>query len=66
MKFEVYELGHVTRYIGEIEADSKEEAIEAAYDHDNFHGTVGLCHQCAREWSPGDTEVLADEIKESK
>lgn len=63
MKYEVLELGHVSRHMGIYEADSKEEAMEKASE--DMEGPVSLCHQCSSEWYPdGGTELIVDEVPE--
>lgn len=46
-KYHVY--GHVvgTKYLGEFEANSKEEALDLALSGDSAF--VSMCHQCANE-----------------
>ncbi|GKV69839.1 hypothetical protein NCCP2716_27580 [Sporosarcina sp. NCCP-2716] len=44
-KYSIYGVVIGTKYIGEFEADSKEEAEEMAWEHDN--ASVSLCHHCA-------------------
>lgn len=45
MKYNVGGAVHASTYIGEIEADSPEQAIEKAYEQAH----VSVCHQCARD-----------------
>ena len=41
----------------EVEADSLDEAEELAFESDKLY--VSLCHQCAREWNPGEANVAS-------
>lgn len=45
-KFRVYALYTGSRYLGEVEADDKEQAHDKALQMDS---SVCLCHQCAGE-----------------
>lgn len=47
MKFRVYGIATGSKYLGEFEADSEEQAKEMAANSDENH--ICLCHQCARE-----------------
>lgn len=59
-KFGVYALYHASKYLGEFEAESKEEAIDKAFESGSEY--VILCHQCASEIELGDCyEFQADE-----
>lgn len=46
-KYRVYGVMTVTKYFGEIEADSQDEAVEIAENSDDNHAS--LCHQCSQE-----------------
>jgi hypothetical protein len=60
MKFNVYATVTGSKYIGEFEADTKEEALEKAADE----CYVSLCCQCSRECEdPEVTELTAEEAK---
>jgi len=53
-----------SRFVGGVEAETAEEAIEKAIDTDGY---VGLCHQCSHEIDIGDPiaeESGAEEITE--
>ncbi|MAK54693.1 MAG: hypothetical protein CML17_02380 [Pusillimonas sp.] len=61
--FRVYGVATASKFIGEYEASTKEEAIEMAENDDgaDFYGS--LCHQCASEFEVGDIyECQADEV----
>ena len=50
-----------SKYIGEFEADTKEEAIELAWKK----AWVSLCHQCSSECEDAEIEDLyADEVND--
>lgn len=63
-KFRVFAVMYVTKEIGTIEADSKEEAIKKGWEHPECEpGT--LCWQCSDVYELNEIdEVKADEIKE--
>lgn len=46
-KYRVYGTVTGSKYLGEFEADTKEEAMDKAAESDECY--VSLCHQCARE-----------------
>ena len=46
-KYRVYGVMSVTKYFGEIEADSQDEAVEIAENSDENHAS--LCHRCSRD-----------------
>lgn len=48
-KFRVYALYNVSKFVGEFEAETEEEAIRAAEDSEDFQFDLGLCHQCNKE-----------------
>jgi hypothetical protein len=59
-KYRVYGVVTGTKYIGEFEADSKEEAEQMAWDSEK--GYISICHQCAREIDePTITEMVVEE-----
>lgn len=58
-KFSVYGSVVGSKYLGDFEADTKEEAIEKASLSDA--GTIFLCHQCSDECeSPEIVEMTAE------
>lgn len=66
-KFSVYGTFTATKYLGDFEADTQEQAIELALDSDTNHAS--LCHQCAREIDMDDYcahEATAELNEESK
>ena len=58
MKYSVYALYTVSKYVGEVEAGSKEEAEEKAYEHLSEEMYASICHQCAQEITLGDIDSL--------
>lgn len=60
-KFDVYGTVVGTKYLGEFEAESKEEAVALALESEG--GIISLCHQCVSECEDGTVEeAVADEI----
>jgi Fe-S oxidoreductase len=58
-------VGTVTasKYLGEFEADSPEEAVEKALESEEAH--VSVCHQCAHDVSdPGIEEAFAELVED--
>lgn len=51
-----------SKYIGEVEAESEEEAIKKAYKHPNAH--VSLCHQCSHHCEDVEIDELTAEVWE--
>ena len=47
MKYEVYGVVRASKYLGTVEADTKEEAEEKAWS--DLDAYVSLCHQCSSE-----------------
>lgn len=47
MKYHCYGVVVGSKYLGEVEADSEEEAEERALELES--ASVSLCHQCASE-----------------
>ena len=58
MKFAIIQTYSATRYLGEIEADSEEEAIKKAYELNNFE--IPATENCV---DPFLVEVIAEVIK---
>ncbi len=46
-KYKVYAMAIASKFIGEFEAESKEEAEEKAWEEGNL--VITLCHYCSRE-----------------
>lgn len=61
MKYSVTGVVTGSKYLGEFEADSKEEAIALAMESDAI--SVRLCHQCVEECE--DPEIDSAEASES-
>lgn len=64
-KYLAYAIATASRFIGEIEAENKEDAIIKAEEHENANSLVNLCHYCSKEVDVGDFyEVQVEEIKD--
>jgi hypothetical protein len=62
-KYSVYGKVTGTKYVGEFEANSAEEAIQMAEESDNIY--IFLCWQCAKEIDdPMIEEFIAEKNKE--
>lgn len=62
-KYRVYGIVTGSKYLGEYEANSKEEAEDMALRKD---GHVGLCHQCTSECEDAEIhEVQVEEVDET-
>ena len=61
-RFRVYGLVHGSKFLGEVEANSKEEAEEKGWKLDGTY--VGLCHQCASQID--DAEIHTLQLEEVK
>ena len=62
-KYRIYGTVTGSKYIGEVEADSKEEAEEKAWE--KLDTSICLCWECSREIKdPEVTEVVAEVIEE--
>lgn len=62
-KYRIYGTVTGSKYLGEVEAESKEEAEEAAWEQ--LDTSVSLCWQCSGEINdPEIDEVVADAIEE--
>ena len=60
--YRVFGLISATAYLGDVEAESIEEAREAAYELASPHS---LCHECSRKLDIGDIyEVQVEEATE--
>ena len=63
-KYRVYGVMSVTKYFGEIEADSQDEAVEIAENSDENHAS--LCHRCSRDIDLDDYSFQRFECEEVK
>ena len=62
-KYRAYGVVTGGKYLGEVEADSKEEAISKAGELDTCY--VSICHQCSSEIDDPDIhEIQVELIKE--
>jgi len=59
-KFNVYAIAAASRYVGEVEAKDKEEAMEKAY---SMLDSPPLCYHCANNYELGDPDPLLEEIE---
>ena len=65
-KYQIYEIMTASKILGEIEAATKEEAIEKAWKDDAICNKMGvsLCWSCADEVELSDVnELEAEELK---
>jgi hypothetical protein len=55
-KWRIYGVMTADKFLGEVEADTEEEALMKADESEEINGSafVSLCHQCAREVNLGD------------
>jgi hypothetical protein len=60
--YNVYGIVTGSKYLGQVEAFSKDEAEEKAWSE--LEASVSLCHQCSREAS--DAEIYKVEVEEVK
>ncbi|MDR9792732.1 hypothetical protein ACTHHL_04595 [Aeribacillus composti] len=58
-KYQVYGVVTGTKYIGEFEANNKEEAEQIAWDSENSH--VSICYHCSKEIDEPQIEKLVVE-----
>ena len=63
-KYHVYGVMTATKYFGEIETDSQNEAVEIAENSDDNYAS--LCHQCSREIDLDDYSFQKFEVEEVK
>jgi hypothetical protein len=56
MKYTVSLVGYVGKAV-EVEADDWESAVDEVLTGDEAY--LGLCHQCAGQWDPGEVEAQA-------
>lgn len=60
-KYHVYGIFSASKYLGEFEANSQEEAEEMAAESPGNYAS--LCHQCAKEVSLSDCSATAFEVE---
>lgn len=59
----MYGVLDASKYLGEIEAESKEQAEELAWGNGNQY--VSICHQCSGEFDLGDMiRVIVEKVEE--
>lgn len=59
-KFHVYAVVTGSKYLGEVDAETKEEAIEKGENLKSVN--ISICHQCSSECeNPEVTEITAEE-----
>ncbi|MFD1206657.1 hypothetical protein ACFQ38_16290 [Sporosarcina contaminans] len=62
-KYRMYGVLDATKYLGEVEAENKEQAEEKAWESDEQH--VSICHHCSGEFDLGDMiRVIVEEVEE--
>ena len=63
-KYALYARFSGSQYLGEVEAASREEAIELGHEHPDVG--VSLCHQCTDDFELGDPscpdEIVAEKV----
>jgi len=60
-KYSVYGVINATKYIGEFEANSEEEAEEMAWDSET--GFISICYHCSKEIEePTIYEMVVEEV----
>jgi len=66
MKYRIYGIATISKFLGEVEADSKEQAEDKAYEElaDELH--IRICHQCSHEMqdTPQIDSLEVEEVKE--
>lgn len=66
--YRIYGIATIGKYLGEVTAESKEEALDKAETDDaitaNHH--ISICHHCSRQMqdTPEITELQAEEVEE--
>lgn len=61
--FRIYGLATVSKYLGEVQAETAEEAKDKAYDELSDAMHFSICHRCSHEM--GDTPEITDvEVEE--
>lgn len=63
-KYSVYGIVTASKYLGEFEAESEDEAKEMASESDNNH--ICLCHQCSSELEVDDFSFHEFEVEETQ
>ena len=64
-KYSIYGQVRAGKYLGEVEANSEEEARDKAFTELSDEMFVSVCHQCSHEVDdPEIEEVYVSEIKE--
>lgn len=50
-KYLIYGIVHTQKYLGKVEADSVEQALDIAYEDETIQNKayIQLCHQCSKE-----------------
>lgn len=63
MKYRVYGLATISKYLGEVEASSPKEAEDKACEELSDNMSFSICHQCSREMqdTPDITEIQVEE-----
>lgn len=58
-KWRLYGLASATKFLGTVESDTEEEAIEKGYELDSCH--VSICRHCAHEIDVSDINQIEAE-----
>jgi hypothetical protein len=59
MKWHLHAVVAGGKYLGEVEADTEQEAIDKGWELDS--AGVDLCHQCSSECEDGEIQSIAAE-----
>lgn len=63
-KFNIYGIATISKHVGTVEADTKEEAEEKAWKELANEMHISICHQCSR--GMGDTpDIHSLEVEEA-
>lgn len=62
-KYRCYAIVTSSKYLGEVEADSEEEAKNEASEKFSDEMYISLCHQCASGIDLGDADIQVEEDK---
>lgn len=65
MKYQVFGVLSASIFIGEYEADSKEDAIDKANEDKKANWHPRICHHCSRNISIGDINDVEAELIDS-
>jgi len=64
-KFNIYGIATISKHLGTVEAATKEEAVDKAWDELSDKTHISICHRCSHEM--GDTpEISSLEAEEAE